>query len=434
MFIKKMLLALLEYFIFFPIILFLGKMAIGESLFVIWLVFVYLMFVFCIWLGDIFSHRSRMIAVISAIILSLGPVYLVNTHIIWAIVLFLFLMSLCLRGFYYSREILAKIIPVKLLWYGMVGYVLFYFVFRFHSSLVNDLLTLNIVGFFYVCLTLFYSNHVHIKLATLSDREKPMIGMATKRQNRFLIFLTILFAALLANASYLSELLNMLRNAIGFILESIGSNDGEYIPLEPEMPANQLEEMLGESEQNQSSFWVTILNYFGMILLVGGLVFILIFVLKGLRKKLAKLFNWLKKSLKKWSIRNKEEEEADYIDEKEKLINFKKFTDELQKRSKDWLASKFKKQASLEDYSTNQEKIRHLFRLFIRQEVKNGFVRKNSYTANEMLQILLSHYEEDKEVAILQENYSRARYSLATIKDSDVEKLRVWVMERIQNN
>ncbi|KMK75006.1 hypothetical protein [Alkalihalobacillus pseudalcaliphilus] len=413
----------LEYLAYFPLLLYVGVASLPSTEKVVyWLLSVPIIFAISLFIGMSLKITRRIWKIIFSLLLSIAATYLFLGSSISPgyFIFFAFVLLLNMRGFYYSSQLIEELVPVRLLWYGFVGYFFAYFFYRMYDLLTPYEVVLNVVGIFYLIITFFYSNIRHLKEATLTGKVNPFLSRATKRQNRFYLIIFLAVILVIFTGGYIQDLFRTLWNGFVQLLLLLEPPDiGDVDELVPEFESEEDElimEELGYEEHNEIPW----LNAIMVAFLGTGLLFFIVYLLT----KSKALMKWLT-DIREGFFTKKPDDEA-FVDEKEKLMSAKELSKQLGNRLKNWLQSKVVSKPSIDDFTTNEEKVRFIFREFIEKQGKGLQVRKDQ-SAHEILKLI--EIEEKKlGKSLLDDQYHLARYGLTNINDQDVEKLRKWLI------
>lgn len=134
-------------------------------------------------------------------------------------------------------------------------------------------------------------------------------------------------------------------------------------------------------------------------------------------------------------LSNRADKQAEtYFEEKESVFKFRKWRKKIRSQSLQWLKKTFTRRKTIDDFKTNKEKIRFLFKEFIRVEQKKGLSIKKDSTASELItRVQLNENSMDKEIVRLDQKYNVVRYTDDDASNEDVEALNNWLKKRKNN-
>ncbi|WP_413375233.1 hypothetical protein [Alkalihalobacillus sp. 1P02AB] len=429
LFFRKWAKSLLELLVFFPLLLYIGIVAYSEQVIWVWFIIVYLIFGLSLFIGKRLQLKQRWSRVLVAFVLVFFIAFLLLPASGPSLSLvFIFLVAVSMRAFYYSRHYIEDLVPVRLMWYGLLGYFFAYFFFRMYMVLMPYEAILNGVGVFYVVITLFYTNTRHLKEATLVNRVNPFLSKGTKRQNRLYLIGFIAFLLFVVGGRYIQETIRFLWSGFVYLITLISpdfSGESDFVPPAFEEDELSLIDLGGNSEVEGSVLWV---NAFVLFFIFVTVLFFVILMLS----KSKRFVSWLQKGINGFFSNSKQKDEEAFVDEKEKLMTLSDLRKRWQKRTKEWFQTKLSRKLTIDDFETNQEKVRFLFRQLMKKEKLNGFSIHKSDTAHELLLLLEREKRTSKkEFHLMNDRYNLARYGLdsISIKDKDVEQIKKWIDE-----
>jgi len=422
----KWLQGMIEYLILFPIILLIGVYLIPDVLVWIWTIpFIFLLGVI---LRTYLIDKKRWVYVVLALIVSIGYSVVFPDGIIVKTLIFLTSFVIFFRGVLYGEREWKELLPMQLLWIGGFSfYFVGYFFYRFIDNLFNYIPVLTSAGITLVVITLFTSNSLHLKEATLSKESKPIIGKGIKRQNQTFIFLTLLFIFAASNFQIVQEFLfrsvRGIIQAIIWFITLFGSD--EEIEEEPVPQTNQEMQPL---EQGEPSLLMVILEKIMVVVLVIGMIIAVLFLLYYLYKKLRKWLkvsqSWLSRFLNQlFTFRDDNNQVLNYQDEKESVFDWNEWKKHTQSKAKELVTHLFKRKPNWNDLSS-REKARYVYNEWIHKQVKRGFNFRESNTPKEnIIQYQEKHQQNDKVIDSLAEVYGQARYGNGEIDEKKIERL-----------
>ncbi|KGA96762.1 hypothetical protein AJ85_01565 [Alkalihalobacillus alcalophilus ATCC 27647 = CGMCC 1.3604] len=426
LFLKKWAKGLLEWLIFFPLLLYVGAVSFSGVFVFVWPVFLYLLFGFSLIVGMKFYFTVRWTRLIFACPFAILIPVIAQVSFITGFVLSLVILVVVNRGFYYSREVLEDLVSLRLVLFGFVLYFFATFLYRLYPVLTPFETVLNIIGILFVSTMLFYINRTFLKQVTLVERGKPFLSQATKRQNIFYLVSFISLLLFLVNGQFIQPaLLKVWRTFIAFLnlfrIEGVESPWAEYDFWEEE------EELISEIGMEE-----VIEKGPNMALIIGIIisslfVFLFLILLLHFFRNSKSYYVWFKSKLIgvfNYQVQNQEE---GFVDEEERLLSFKKWM----RTYKAWLQTALERRGKFTDLETNQEKVRYLFTQLMLKEQKNGLKLQKSDTAHELLQQIIAQDREEKNgLYELSHQYHSARYGYRDIPDHEVEKLHQWIEKR----
>ncbi|WP_204524723.1 hypothetical protein [Litchfieldia alkalitelluris] len=342
------------------------------------------------------------------------------------IFLSLFYACLMYRGVMYAEYPWSKLLPIRILWtLGFSVYFISYFVYQYFNKLTPFLTTISWGAIIFVLITLFISNTEHLRQATLSKQEKPYIGRTLKAQNKVFIILTFITVILIVNFKIVQDsIFHMVRSFLMGIIWFISLFPSEQGTEDREQPPEK-QPFAPISETSEPSLLSQILNW---MFIVGGVIIVSItiivlfyFILKKGKQWLQVCFKGIMTFLNRVLKTNQDyEEQNQYIDEKESLIDWNRINKKLSKGIIQNVLNQMKKKK----LTTNKEKVRDIYLSFVLYQTKKGYFYKSSNTPKETLNDLKkSNKGKERELLILEDVYNRARYSEKHITNDEIKEV-----------
>lgn len=337
------------------------------------------------------------------------------------------LLFIFLRGFQYGIEFEEDSLPRKRLWKGLAIYFTCIILFNISgtTSVYSPILT--VAAFTYVVLLLFYSNSESLRESHTFNGEPSKVPRKTKQKNQFILVLFTSFLFFIVFGQYLNQILYYFRQLAGAFFYWISTFMQYDNPITIGEREEEREEIVFEGDNDQidpSYAWADILMY-----IIATVV--ILFVLYLIFKNSNKLKKWLSEFLTRLTDRADTKTDS-YQEEKESLFNFKKWRNAFKNKSLHWLKKTFTRRKTIDDFATNQGKIRFLYQKFIGMEQKKGLSIRKDHTASELIKKVESEENKitNKEFALLDEQYNHARYSEEDDSDFAVDDLNNWINKR----
>ncbi|RXZ81824.1 DUF4129 domain-containing protein [Paenibacillaceae bacterium] len=298
----------------------------------------------------------------------------------------------------------------------------FYFlgsaIFRSFEAFTDYLPLLTGLGLAALAITLYRFNSGNLSQETFSGDGKPAVAASVLRQNRIHIFLLLVFIIVLSLSRQIKELLQRIWEQIKQWINSLGSDatdlPPEEAPPQPEAP------MFPEVEQGEPSLFWQWVERIAIVAAYAAVAVVLLFLLYKLGQKLPllirKVIHLLNRLFNRQGLAG---DSAGYEDEVETLFELdslaQKFKDRWRRMGRGY------KEQRWEDLADNEQKIRFLYRKWLRQQMKQGYKPKSALTPREMMKdIALWHAKQTADPTELAEIYERVRYGKHTVQDDEV--------------
>lgn len=319
--------------------------------------------------------------------------------------------------------------PIRFYWIGLGVYFAASAAFHLMDAFQPYIPLITWLGLAALVVTLFMTNTVHLKAATLSRSRNPRPPSSVRWLNR--LFITGLLAAIALVALYdqlrvaAGQLKGWLVGIISALIAFMSREEETRIeqPLQQQPP-----DMPFVGEKGEPSRWLVLLEqivYYGLLMIMGiGFLILTYFLLKQLYRLSKVLYRWLLNTVGRSEVA----EEHGYEDEEANLFDWKELRGEYSNRVKDWWTTLIEREPKWKDLEDNRERIRYLYRHTIFRLVDGGYEFKPHLTPEEtrqdvMLRDSQTHDKEKKRLADLVALYHRARYSHKAIEDDEVEQI-----------
>ena len=364
--------------------------------------------------------RNKLIIFLSIIIYFQGmtPIYAAGFFILGIISYF--------RGVRYMEASWESMFPKQIWWIVLMFYLVGFFFYSRVIMLKEYLSYVIVAGFLQVLISLIILNFRQLGDATLTRDKKPFIPTSIKRHNWLLIFFNLLIITFIAAFNNIKEFtikafkkiaiwILIIIDAIHSLMDRGESGGGP-------MQGGMEDFPFADDTPPPNPILDLIFNIFAGILVTIGLIFLIYFLYKGIRKLIAKIAKWFKEILKE---RELYEESYGYIDEKENLIDLNEMRDRYAKRVRSWIESILERQPRWRDLKSNRERVRYLYKMTILKNLKRGYSYRAYMTPKEIEKDIMNWQNEEKEHILnyIIPVYNRARYGKGPIDDSETERL-----------
>lgn len=275
----------------------------------------------------------------------------------------------------------------RLYWDGLGLYFLAGIFFPRIEALQGTVPLITWVGVFSLATALFVTNHQYLRYSSHSGDSRERLPAGLRRHNRLFVGVILVLALLLAAGAGRwigSLLLGWLRAVVRWLLRQ----PKEPQPLEqPEVGVQPLEPMI-PVETHDPDLLSRILNFafyaFGGLIIAALLGFVLYWLYKNAggiwRKAIDRLLSLLRRE-------GATTEQAAYLDEETSLFTWESTLQGWRKMGARLLRSG-KPPERWEGMKDNRERVRYLYRLFLREEQERGYPVKPYLTPQEIVQEL----------------------------------------------
>lgn len=311
----------------------------------------------------------------------------------------------------------------RLYWAGLALYFLAGIFYPRIEVLQGTVPLITWAGVFCLATSLFVTNHQYLRYSSHSGDSGERLPAGLRRHNRLFVGVIIVAAILLAAGvgRWIGGLLMaMLRAVVRWLLRQ----PKEPEPLEqPEMEVPPLEPMI-PVESHDSDLLSRILNFafyaIGSLLIAALLGFALYWLYKNAGGIWRKAIDRLLSLLRRESAAPKQ---ADYRDEETSLFTWESTLQGWRKMGARLLRTG-RPPERWEEMKDNRERVRYLYRLFLRKERERGYPIKPHLTPRETVEELRLEAGRRDESAAKAAGSERRRFSFG-VRASEKEKSRV---------
>lgn len=423
---EKWLFGLSEFILIFPLVLLLGIYFIERPL--LWMTSLPFLFMFGYLFREIVRDKKRVIYHGFTISLSAGLTTLFHHSVLSYLFVFSMNCVILYRSTLYAEREVEKLITFTSLWlFGFPIYFISYFIYRFIDFLYPYLGFITWTGILLVVITLFHSNRHLLKSSTLSKQKQPFVTGSIKGKNQAYLLVIIGIIAIITNFNMIQYFFYKAAvTVISMILSFLALFENDK-PIESTPPP--AEAAFPKLEGAEPSIFAVIMEKIMQIAFYSVGLIVCIFLIFFAGKKLGYLFTiwfkWLKKHLNQiFHLSHHEHEEGvHYFDEKESLIDLKKWGKGKKNQAKELIFHLFKIKTKWEKLS-DREKVRYVYRQLIVYQVKHGLTFKLSRTPREMInEIHKRRGDHQKELITLIDTYGKARYGNHDLRIEDIEEI-----------
>lgn len=318
------------------------------------------------------------------------------------------------RGIRLSHASWEDHFPLPLSWFGLGLYLLTAFLFSHWEPLLPFRNAVSLLGLVLIVCMLFVMNHRAMRAAAHAAEAPVVLPRRMLKQNRWM-------TGILAAVVLLIGLFEQLRTLVGAVARAIVR---EIVMWFSRIPLTMHRISGGESlppplppvSAGGNPFWVKVLDILffivaGIIILaLAGTVAVVIWT--GVRTLCRLIADVLGK--------RSEAMAEGYIDRRESLWDMRRITGNALNRTRRWFRVHFPAPERWQDMADNRQRMRYLYRRYVRRAMEKGFVPAAAATAAETV-LQARPYVEDARIAErLLASYQAARYGEAMPSDADV--------------
>ena len=424
--IKKWAQLIIELLVFFPVLLIIGIYAIPDYSLRIWFGFMAVCGLAGLLMGELLKRARGITLVIIGLVFSGSCVYFLFHNSPARFTTGLLGIIVFTRGAQLRGKRWDEIFPYAGLWIGLIAYFIGYFFFTRVELLKPYSEIFGWVGIIYMVMVLFVINSTQLKQASLPGDKEPVLPQIIKSHNRLLITIILMVIGIISFFNRLKEGVEWLAKTIGnFVLQIIiflaelffRSEQG---PMRPENGGGILD-LLPPVEEKPPSIFDHILEIISIILAIAAGLAIIALLGFALFKLVKKIATWLSRL---YEIGKDLEDYGGYVDEKEKLMDFRELGRDYADRFRQWLARIMEREPKWDELKTNKERIRYIYRHFLLRCMAGGYSFKKYLTPVETGKELSKwRPEKARDVMELTAAYDYVRYGDKEVDDSKMEKL-----------
>lgn len=369
-----------------------------------------------------FLRKSRgwLRMLVSLITAAMSVYYLFGTDA-WAFVTTFMGTVLVYRASVLAHTAWEERFPLHLSWFSLGLYLVTSFVFSHAQALKPYHFAVSLAGLVLLAATVFALNHRAMKKAAHATGERVSLPRRMLSQNRWIAFVLIGIVFLIGLFKQLKEIVATAASAVVMwivdlfdrLLEGLAST-----PLEQGPPP-----ILPQAAEEASPFvqlLVNILFYVvvgAVIILVAGGALVIIYL--GLR-------NLFRAFLRLMGKRSEGIAEG-YIDKRESLWDMKRMAQNTLKRTRDWFQEHFNRPDRWADMADNRERMRFLYRRYVRRAMDNGFMPSHAATAAETVHAARRYAGDTEGAEPLIEGYQAVRYGEHMPTDTEIAAVKDMV-------
>ncbi|WP_299088703.1 DUF4129 domain-containing protein [uncultured Metabacillus sp.] len=421
--------SMIELTLIFPIVFFIAISFAPNPY--LWIASLPFLFILGYFIRMIAGTQKRMVYLAAATIINAGVTMFFHDSLLTYLLIFAANSVMFYRSILYAEREIEDLIRFSSLWiFGFPIYFIAFFVFRFVDWLNPYLEIITWSCILLVTITLFLSNHHMLKTSTLSKQKKPFVTGSIKGKNRVYILVILCIIAVITNLETIKHFLKKLASTVISMIISVLSLFENEEPVESTPPPN--EAAFPVIEEGEPSAFAVIMERLMYVVFYGIALVIIAFFIIYAGKKFGRLFNLLLK----WLIEclnqifkildSEQDEEIQYIDEKESLIDFKKWRKGKENQAREFFSQLFSRKQKWDELS-DKEKVRFAYRHVVLDEVMQGLNFKVSQTPSETINEINKGAKQQKDLHMLSEAYDKARYGNTDISLPELEQVKQLV-------
>ncbi|MBO1510097.1 DUF4199 domain-containing protein [Metabacillus bambusae] len=421
---EKWVLGMCEFILFFPLVLLLSIYIVPRPL--LWIAHLPLLFIFGYLLRVSVQDKKRIIYLVFTLLTSACSALLFYDNVLSYLVVFMSNCVIFYRSILFAEQEAEKLFSFSKLWmFGFPIYFIAYFLYRFIDPLSPYLNIITWAGILLVVITLFASNSNSLKSSTLSKQKKPFVTSSIKQKNQAYILIFISIIAIITNFKdiqifFYKATVAVISMILSFL--SIFENDE---PIDGTPPPNEAATPVLEG--GEPSTIAIILDkiiqfaFYSLALIVSVVLIIIVgkkfgYLLRVGFKRCLKFISQI------FHLDHREKEEGiQYFDEKESLINLKKWGNGKKNQAKELIFHLLSRKPKWEDLS-DREKVRYVYRQLVENKVKDGFIFKESHTPFEIISEINKKRNQNELITLL-ESYGKARYGKQDLSLRELEEV-----------
>jgi len=423
---KKWAQLIMELLVVFPVLLILGICIISDYMLWIWFGFIALYCLAGLLAGGFLKRGRRFIPVAIGIIISGAGAYFLFDSVPAQVVTGALGVIAFMRGIQLRGNRWEEMFPHTGLWGGLAAYSIGYFFFTRVEALKPYIGIFGWVGIIYMILVLFVINFNQLKSASLPGDKEPVLPQIIKKYNRLLITIMLMLVGIISFFDRLKEGVLWLSNTIGYLVMKFIVFLSQLLAASKQGGMNPeggggIFDLLPPIEEKPPSIFDYIIQIISIVIaIIAGLVIIALmgFALFKLFKKIAA---WLTRF---YELGKDMEDYGGYVDEEEKLMDFRELGKDYAERFRQWLAGLMEREPKWDELKTNKERIRFIYRHFLLRCIAGGYNYKKHLTPVETGKELSKwHPDKAQDLMELAEAYDCARYGDKEVDDSKMQKL-----------
>ncbi|WP_309118877.1 DUF4129 domain-containing protein [Paenibacillus sp.] len=320
------------------------------------------------------------------------------------------------------------------LWYGLALYFVAAIVYPRVDALRDTVTALTIGGAVSLAVALFASNGTFLRGASLASSRTRSVPATLRRHNRAMMAAVLLVVIALTAAfgnAFGKLLFAFFRWLFGLLPNEAPAEEAPA----PEPPPQTMPEGLPAAE-GEPGLWAQILDIIGYAIGIAAALALLFWLGRWLYRNAGELLReWLRRLAAFLTRSGRAPEDAAYVDEETTVFSWESA---FKRVRESWLGRLVARSRAerWEDQRTNAERVRYLYRRWLRTAVDAGYESRRHLTPRETEADVIAWAasrptgrsgmpasDGDKASALV-ELYDRVRYGDAVPSDGDVERTR----------
>jgi hypothetical protein len=434
---KKCIPGIIEWIIFFHLILMLAVLTLPEEKLLLWAWGILVYVLAGTAAGRFLRFRwMQVLAGIAAACLSI-PALMSHERNWLSFIYAALLLSVELLAFFRSvkswRQEWYERLTGRYYAAGFVSFVVSCFFYRYVAVLKPYAGWLAVMGLFQLVMGFFLLNTgTMLREVNKSGRMERIPGIVL-RGNRIMVFTVLVLAFVLSFRKQLTDMTKSLARTVVLAIIKVFMLLSSFLESPEQPPINNAPPLPPEIPPAEGSPLInTIFNVLAVILGAAAGILLLIFLYRKTGLWLRKIKEYLKSLFSNWLRRLKSEQA--YIDERESLFSLKELAHEAFGGLKRILKINRPEKDRWSDCRNNSDRIRYLYRYFVRESIKKGYLFRRALTPAETLRDICRWRKiHEGSVKNLDEGYNQARYGGLEADDDTVRHLAKEILEERNN-
>ncbi|MFE5317541.1 DUF4129 domain-containing protein [Paenibacillus sp. NPDC056579] len=284
------------------------------------------------------------------------------------------------RGIKLTEVPWYMLFPASFFLLGMILYFFASVILHFMPEFEPFMPLLTGGGLVSLAVTLFVTNESNMKQESLPGDKEPVIASEMKWKNRLLIGLVLLLIALIVAFRMLQQAMGWLKEQLAALLRALFASSDKPPAMVPEQKPQPTPPNLGVSEA--PPVWLEVLEKIFYYITAAVIIAAVLYLLYRIAIKIpgwARLFfTWLAGKLRSNDMRASR---TGYEDDVESLMDWDQLGSQLFSRWRRWFGGS--RPEKWEDMATNRDRIRFLYRSWLRQSIHQGYRIKRYLTPRE---------------------------------------------------
>lgn len=402
-----------------PLILIAGVLLVPRPFIILWLGYLAGTGIAGLLLGQFLRKSRTWLRLLLSLAAAGIPAYFLFDTATWAFVTTFMGIILVYRASLLAHTSWEEHFPLHLSWFSLGIYLITSFVFARAEALKPYHLAVSLAGLALLAAMVFALNHRAMKKAAHATGERVSLPRRMLSQNRWIAGIMIGIVFLIGLFRQLKEIVGTAAGTVVRLIVQFFDRLFEGLQTVPLARGglSLFPRAAGESNsflQVLMDVLLYILAGAVALLMAGGFIYIIWRAIRALYRAFALLLG-----------RHSEGMGEGFIDKRESLWDVKRMAQNTLKRTREWFQERFARPDRWADMADNRERMRFLYRRYVRRAMEKGFVPSHAATAAETVYDSQRHTGDTAAAGLLLEGYQRARYGeymptdaqIAAIKD-----------------